>query len=109
MAGTNTLKVCMSDALEHMGGTGIQTPYDAAAQSVNNLLNAILDLDARFSVARLTIVDGPCRDKMIEAYLKYSKLREFANAELTLRGAPYSSSCVACRRCRINSTLSSVN
>jgi hypothetical protein len=74
--------VCLSDDLEHIGATGRRTSEDAAAQSLNNFLSALLRLDERFSVGRLTIVDGPCRDKMLEAYLKYSELRTFANTQM---------------------------
>ncbi|GAB3029980.1 hypothetical protein GCM10027213_49510 [Mycobacterium bourgelatii] len=82
ITGADTMKVALSDALEHMGVGGRQTSDDAAAQSLNNFLTALLALDQKFAVGRLTIVDGPCRDKMITAYLEYSKLRDFANKKL---------------------------
>jgi hypothetical protein len=77
------MKVCLSDTLEHMGVTGRQTSDDAAAVSLNNFITALLGLDQKFAVGRLTIVDGPCRDKMLTAYLRYSELRDFVNTKLT--------------------------
>jgi hypothetical protein len=62
---------------------------DAAAQSLNNFLTALLVVDEKFSIGRLTIVDGPCRDKMLTAYLKFSELRDFANTKLTATRAGF--------------------
>lgn len=83
IAAGNTLKVGFSDMLEHSGLTGRPTTSnDAAARSLNEFLTALLVMDEKFSIGRLTIVDGPCRDLMLTAYLRYSELRRFANTEL---------------------------
>lgn len=79
IAAANDMKVSLSDAIEHMGLTRRQTTDDAAVQSLNTFLRRLLALDEQFSIGRLTIVDGPCRDKMIAAYLRYSELRKLAN------------------------------
>jgi hypothetical protein len=84
IAAGNTLKVGLSDMLEHSGSTGRPTTSnDAAARSLNEFLTALLVMDEKFSIARLTIVDGPCRDMMLTAYWRYSELRRFANTELS--------------------------
>lgn len=83
IAAGNTLKVGLSDMLEHSGLTGRPTTSnDAAAKSLNEFLTALLVMDEKFSIGRLTIVDGPCRDMMLTAYLRYSELRHFANTGL---------------------------
>ncbi|BBY88460.1 hypothetical protein [Mycolicibacterium tokaiense] len=83
IAASNTLKVCLTDAMEHLGLTGRQTSDDAAAQSINNFVAALLSMDEKFSIGRLTIVDTPCREKMLETYLVFSNLRTYANKVLT--------------------------
>ncbi len=83
IAAGNTLKVGLSDMLEHSGLTGRPTTSnDAAAKSLNEFITALLVMDEKFSIGRLTIVDGPCRGLMLTAYLRYSELRRFANTEL---------------------------
>jgi hypothetical protein len=62
-----------------MGLTGRQTTDDAAVQSLNTFLRRLLGLNEQFSIGRLTVVDGPCRDKMLTAYVRYSELRKLAN------------------------------
>jgi hypothetical protein len=69
----------LSDALEHVGLTGRQTSDDAAVQSLNTFLRRLPGLDEQFSIGRLTVVDGPIRDKMLTAYVRYSELRKLAN------------------------------
>ncbi|SDE28184.1 hypothetical protein SAMN04488581_3761 [Mycolicibacterium neoaurum] len=73
------MQVSLSDALEHMGLTGRQTTDDAAVASLNAFLRRLLALDEQFSIGRLTVVDGPCRDKMLTAYVRFSELRRLAN------------------------------
>ncbi|ETB31479.1 hypothetical protein [Mycobacterium avium] len=83
IAAGNSLKVGLSDMLEHSGLTGRPTTSnDAAARSLNEFLTALLVMDEKFSIGRLTIVDGPCRDMMLTAYMRYSQLRNFANTGL---------------------------
>ncbi|BBY77000.1 hypothetical protein MPRF_38990 [Mycolicibacterium parafortuitum] len=79
IAAANDMKVSLSDALEHMGLTGRQTTDDAAVASLNTFLRRLLALDEQFSIGRLTVVDGPCRDKMLTAYVRFSELRKLAN------------------------------
>lgn len=79
IAAANDMKVSLSDAIEHMGLTGRQTTDDATVQSLNTFLRRLLGLDEQFSIGRLTVVDGPCRDKMLAAYVRYSDLRKLAN------------------------------
>ncbi|OBF05339.1 hypothetical protein [Mycobacterium sp. 852002-10029_SCH5224772] len=79
IAAANDMKVSLSDALEHMGLTGRKTTDDAAVASLNTFLRRLLALDEQFSIGRLTVVDGPCRDKMMTAYVRFSELRKLAN------------------------------
>ncbi len=79
IAAANDMKVSLSDALEHMGLTGRQTTDDAAVASLNTFLRRLLALDEQFSIGRLSVVDGPCRDKMLTAYVRFSELRTLAN------------------------------
>jgi hypothetical protein len=71
IAAANDMKVSLSDALEHMGLTGRQTTDDAAVQSLNTFLRRLLGLDEQFSIGRLSVVDGPSRDKMLTAYVRF--------------------------------------
>lgn len=79
IAAANDMKVSLSDALEHMGLTGRHITDDAALASLNTFLRRLLALDEQFSIGRLTVVDGPCRDKMLTAYVRFSELRRLAN------------------------------
>jgi hypothetical protein len=81
VAAVNDLKIGVLDALEHLGVGGRQTSDDASAQALNTFQHAMLDLDEKFQIGRLTVVDGPCRDKMLTAYLAYSELRDWANTQ----------------------------
>lgn len=79
VASVNNLKVSMMDALENLGAGGRQTSDDSAVRAITDFQHALLAVDEKFQIGRLAIVDGPCRDKMLAAYLRYSELRDFAN------------------------------
>lgn len=80
LAAADALKVAANDVVSHarqpiFGAVGKGTSNDAAILAERNFERALLEVDRAFAVGRLTVVHPQSFLRMMEAYGRYSNLR----------------------------------